>query len=106
MSDIIIPVGWFILGLAFLWLTFALFRAAAQIEELQKDLSTNTKENKALQTDLEQHRELLEKTLIENRTLQSELTQTRADLMATRGELEKTRAALDSCTNAINSNGV
>ena len=38
----------------------------------------------------------------ENINLVAELQKTQADLALTRGELEKTRAALNTCTNAIN----
>ena len=46
----------------------------------------------------------LEKTRNENKRLFSVFQKTRDDLTLTREELEKTRAALNSCTDAINGN--
>ena len=58
--------------------------------------------NLALTMDLDETRDCLKDTRGENLKLMNELEKTRSDLALTRGELEKTRAALNSCTDAIN----
>jgi len=66
-----------------------------------EQMKTLESSNESLSEELVETRACLDNTKKENVKLAIELGKTRADLALTRGELEKTRSALNSCTDAI-----